>query len=363
MKTHKHLYEEFISDRNILLAIKNASKHKLDRERVKQIHDNPQDYVEHYRNCALNYKSRRHKPKIIYDGIQRKKRTIIVPAVDEQVIHHMTVNILKPIFMKSMYEHSYGSIPERGSHKGMKRIRKWIRKGGRNIKYCLKMDIRKYFESIPHDILNAKLEKIIKDEKFLALVEEIVRITKVGIPIGFYTSQWIANWYLTELDHKIKEEFGAVYYVRYMDDMVIFGSSKKSLHKIRVQIEEYLSSHLGLTLKDNWQIFRFDYIRDGKHYGRFLDFMGFRFYRDRVTLRHTIFLKAKRKAKRISKKGRANIHDARQIISYMGWFKHSDTYGAYLAYIKPYVNIQNLKRRISDHDRRMEDGRRELLAG
>lgn len=363
MKTYKHLYDDFISDQNILLAIKNASKHKLDRERVKKIHDSPQDYVEYYRNLALHFKNRRHRPKVIYDGIQRKKRTIIVPAFDEQVIHHMTVNILKPIFMKSMYEHSYGSIPGRGSHKGMKQIKKWIRKGGRNIKYCLKMDIRKYFESIPHDILNAKLERIIKDEKFLSLLREIIGVTTTGIPLGFYTSQWIANWYLTELDHKIKEEFGAVYYIRYMDDMVIFGSNKKRLHEIKEQIERYLSDHLGLTLKDNWQIFRFDYIRNGEHYGRFLDFMGFRFYRGRVTLRRTIFLKTKRKAKRIAKKGKADIHDARQVISYMGWFKHSDTYGAYLKYVKPYTNIQYFKRRISDHDRRMENGRRELQAG
>lgn len=208
-----------------------------------------------------------------------KKRTIIVPSTIEIVVQHSVVQVLMPIFMKGMYQHSYASIPNRGAHKAKKYIEKWIRKDPRNVKYCLKMDIRHFFESIPHDILKTKLKNIIRDEKMLDILYKIIDTTEQGLPLGFYTSQWLANWYLQELDHYIKEQLHAKYYVRYMDDMVIFGSNKRELHKMLEAIRDYLNEELKLEIKDNWQIFRFDYTdKKGNHRGRDLDFMGFRFF-------------------------------------------------------------------------------------
>lgn len=351
MKSYNHLYEKFISDENIELAIKNASKGKRKRPSVKRRLNNPnfKDEIRHY---AENFKNKSHKPKEIYDGIQRKKRTIIVPTFEEQVIHHMAVNVLIPIFMHGMYEHSYGSLPKRGGHKGKKIIVKWIKHDSRNCKYCLKMDIRKYFDSIPHDIYLSKLRKIIHDDRFMAVLEEITNVIPVGLPLGFYTSQWTANWYLQDLDHYIKENLRAKHYIRYMDDMVIFDSNKKRLHQMRYDIGQYLINNLGLQLKDNWQVFKFNY--NGRY--RFLDFMGFRFYRDRVTLRRSIFFKAIRKAKRIAKSDKSTIYATRQMLSYLGWIKHTNIYGAYLAHIKPYINFQQMKRRISRYERRLNYG-------
>lgn len=347
MKSYKNLWDKFISDENIELAIKSASIGKRERLSVKRRLDNPK-LKEQIKAYAENFKNRPHVPKEIYDGIQRKKRFIIVPSFDEQVIHHMVVNILKPIFMRGMYEHSYGSIPKRGAHKGKNAIAKWIKHDGKNCKYVLKMDIRKYFDSIPHDIYLSKLYRIIKDARFMGILEEITSVIPRGLPLGFYTSQWTANWYLQELDHYIKEDLKAKHYMRYMDDMIIFGSNKRELHKIRIEIEQYLNINLGLQMKDNWQVFRFDY----KNKYRFLDYMGFRFYRTRITLRRTILLKATRKARRIHRADKVTIYAARQMLSYLGWFKHTDTYGYYLREIKPFVNYQQLKRRLSNFDKR-----------
>lgn len=349
MKSYNHLYEKFISDENIDLAIKNATKGKKDRKSVKRyladenFHNVIKIYAEDFHNAS-------HKPIEIYDGIQRKKRTIIVPTFKEQVIHHMVVNVLQPIFMHGMYEHSYGSIPNRGAHKGKKTIEKWISKGGKDFKYCLKMDISKYFNSIPHNILIHNLRKIIHDDRFMKVLEEIISVMPngVGIPLGFYISQWTANWYLQGLDHYIKENLRAKYYIRYMDDMVIFGANKKILHAIKNNIKIYLENNLGLKLKGNWQVFRFNYCC---RY-RFLDFMGFKFYRNRTTLRRNIFFKAVRKARRIYKKNCITIHSARQMLAYIGWFSCTKTYSAYQNYIKPFVNIQYLKRRLSNYDKR-----------
>ena len=277
MKTHKHLWDEYISDSNIDLAIRNVCKHKTSRKKFRELRERPERYKNWIRKEAEDYHNSPHLPIEIYDGIQRKKRTIIVPTFREQIVHHMIINILNPIIMKPMYEKSYGSLPGRGAHLARQDIERVIKTDRRNVKYCLKMDVRKYFDSVPHSILKEKMAAKIKDERFLSLLYEIVDVTDKGIPLGFYTSQWIANWYLSDLDHYIKEQLRAKHYYRYMDDMVIFGANKKELHDMRAKIKGELHK-LGLEMKDNWQVFRFDYIKDGKHYGRDLDFMGFRFF-------------------------------------------------------------------------------------
>ena len=135
--------------------------------------------------------------------------------------------------------------------------------------------------------------------------------------------------------------------------MIIFGSNKRKLHKIRIAIEKYLNI-LGLTLKDNWQIFPME--------SRGLDFMGFRFFRRKITLRKSILLKARRKAARIHNKDKPTIYDAKQMLSYLGWIKQTDTYDYYVKYLKELVNFQYLKRRISRYDKRMAKCARQFRA-
>lgn len=358
MKSYNHLWEIFISEENITLAIEQASKGKYDRNEVIRAHQNLNATIKYIKEYAENFHNCEHTPVHIYDGISKKKRKIIVPKYKEQIIHHMAVNVLQPIFMHGMYEHSYGSIPGRGLHKGMKQIKKWIKHKKKDVKYCLKMDIKKFFDSIPHDILINKLRSIIHDDRFLSLLIELISVTDEGIPLGFYTSQWFANWYLQKLDHYIKEELHAKCYIRYMDDMVIFCSNKKELHKMKDAISSYLNNNLGLTLKKNWQVFRFDYIKNGEHHGRCLDFIGFKFYRDKIVLRKSIMLKVSRKARKMSRKDRESLHDIRQLLSYLGWLSCTDTYNMYLKHIKPYINVEKCKKRISDHDKFLKKNER-----
>ena len=351
MKSYNHLYEKFISDENIRKAIANSSKGKRDRKDITLYVRGGDKGIDLARYYAEHFRNRNHKPITIYDGISRKQRTIIVPKYDEQIVHHMVVNAMMPIFQKGMYEHSYASIPKRGSHKAKKVIERWIRNSPRDCKYCCQMDIRKFFDSVDHDMLKDRLRKVIHDERFLAVVFEIVNATDKGLPLGFYTSQWFSNWILQDLDHYIKEELRVVKYVRYMDDMVIFGANKRKLHRAREKIAEYLSAHYHLELKDNWQVFRFSYKKGDDDHGRPLDFMGFRFYRSRTTLRRSIMLRITRKAQRLRERARTTILDARQMLSYLGWIKATDTYGMYLKRIKPFVNFQNLKRKVARYDK------------
>ena len=151
---------------------------------------------------------------------------------------------------------------------------------------------------------------------------------------GNYTSQWFANYYLQNLDHYIKQDLKVPHYIRYMDDMILFHRNKKELHKVKEKVEIYLNNE-GLRLKENWQLFKLD--------SRPLDFIGYRFYRGYTTIRKSNFLRIKRRAKKIYKKGYLNYINASSMLSYYGWIKHSNSNKIIQRYIKPYISIKKCK--------------------
>lgn len=387
MKSYNHLWEIYVSDENYYSGVRNATCHKGGKKRKYRKAQYFKNHVEELKpellNYAMNFQNDNHQPMEIYDGIRRKKRQIIVPSMREQVVHHMIINVLKPIFIKSMYYHSYGSIPGRGAtakrytgHRkgrvnkntrgGKEAIEKFIRTHFKDCKYCLKLDVHKFFDSVPHDILRNKLHELIHDEKFLKVIDTVIDANgkDVGIPIGFYTSQWFANFYLTGLDHYIKEVLKAKGYFRYMDDMVIFCSNKRSLHNMRVDIGNYLNEELGLKLNDDWQVFKFHYVNSyGREIGRFLDFMGFRFYRNRTTLRRALMLKATRKARRIAKSVYKTTYVFRQMLSYKGWLSPANVYTMYKKWIKPYISFRRLRKYIGSIQKKENFERKRMQCG
>jgi hypothetical protein len=220
--------------------------------------------------------------------------------------------------------------------------------------------VKQFYASIPQDKLIEKLKSKIKDFKFMQIVENVIHCVPNGLPLGFYTSVWLANWYLSELDHEIKSLGIELKYARYVDDMAIFCASKKKLRKVKAVIDNRLAK-LGLTVKANWQIFRFHYLsqnpyvsKNGKTatYGRPLDFMGYKFYRNRTTLRKTILKKIRAKAVRIWRKTKVTIFDSKQMVSALAWIKNCDMYDYYREHIKPFIDFGKLKHKISTADRK-----------
>lgn len=184
MKSYNHLYEITIAKETrkkavhkVMLGRKNKSKLQRYMNEEKTTED-ALEWIEHYENDQ-------HTPVMIYDGFRRKQRTIIVPSFKELVVQHCVMEALQPVFMKGMYEHSYASIPGRGAHLAKKQIEKWIRNDAKNCKYVLKLDIRHFFESIPHDRMKDKLRKIIHDKRMTDLIEKIIDVSDKGLPLGF----------------------------------------------------------------------------------------------------------------------------------------------------------------------------------
>ena len=124
--------------------------------------------------------------------------------------------------------------------------------------YILKMDIRKYFNSIDKKILYKILTRRIKDEKLLWLIRQILTAQKrqKGIEIGNYTSQTFANIYLNELDQYATRKLKVPFYYRYMDDIVILFKTKKDAKEALDKIKKFLKEHLELELNDKTNIFR-----------------------------------------------------------------------------------------------------------
>lgn len=362
MKSWKNLFQIVVSPQNMREAVRLASRDKGDMPAVRRAMRDPDLFAQ---NMAKRVESGswmppKHIRHVINDGIKKKQRCIVKPTFEEQVVHHAAMLAMEPVFMRGMYEYSCGSIPGRGASYGKRYIERWIRRNPKRCRYVLKMDVRHFFQSIDQGILMAKLSRIVADDRMLELLRLIVTCendpeTGKGIPIGFYTSQWLSNFYLQDLDHFIKEHLKAPCYVRYMDDMVIIGPSKRKLHRMRREIGDYLAT-IGLEMKADWQVFKFEYEgRDGRTHGRPIDFMGFVFHRDRTVLRRSIFFRAVRKARRM-RNGRTNWYNACQMLSYCGYLRQADCHGAFESCVAPFVCPRRLKAIVSEHDRRMPYG-------
>ena len=319
-----------------------SSLGKRDQNRVKIIVDNIDEYAVKIQKLLINkeYKSSPYIIKIIRDGASKKTRTIHKPKYyPDQIIHWALMLQLHFIVMRGMYEYSCGSVPGRGTSYGQKMLRKWLDNDYKGTKYCLKMDISKFYPSIDNKILKSMFHRRIKDKDCLWVIDTVIDSNQ-GLPIGNYTSQWFSNFFLEGLDHFIKEKLGVKYYVRYVDDLVILGPNKKKLHKIRIAIAEYLNS-IKLKMKSDWQVFKVN--------SRAIDFLGFRFFRDKTTLRKRNALRIRRRIKKIHKKGKLNYKDACAVISYWGWIKRSNSFNFYNKYVKSIASISKAKKVVSEY--------------
>lgn len=367
MKEYKYLYQKMLDKNTIRKAYKNLRKGKTKRKEIIAIEANldmevaamqkmventkPQDVP--VENPELAYVPCKRTPRIIFE--HGKKRKIYMPEIHEQWLHHIIVLILAPIITATSYRYSCGSFPKRGAHYGMRYIQRIIRKG-KNIRNFGKIDIRHFYDNIRVDILMKELSVRIKDKWFLHIIRLCLKGFRKGIPLGFYLSQWLANYMLEPLDRFITEKIGLANFIRYMDDMVFFDNAKKNIRLAIAGIRIFIGRRYRLKLKDNYQVCRFYYESRKRKLGRPLDFMGFQFYRNKAILRKSIMIAATRTAKRLAQakvEGRGYYaKHVKAMLSYIGWFDCTDTYDCYIRHIKSFINVGKLKRIVSKTDRR-----------
>lgn len=179
-----------------------------------------------------------------------KARVISVAPFRERVVHHAVVGVLTPIYERTFIHDSYATRKGKGTHKAVLRAQKFLRRK----QWYLKLDVDQYFASIDRNVLLELLARKIKDGALLELLDRIIRNpvdAAKGLPIGNLTSQFFANVYLDPLDHLIKDQMGVREYVRYMDDMILFGESGKTLKMWLASVESFLHKGLHLRLKES----------------------------------------------------------------------------------------------------------------
>lgn len=178
-----------------------------------------------------------------------KPRTITAPCFRERVLHHAVINICEPVFERSLIADTFACRTGKGRIACLNRAKQFSMSFGR----AVKMDVRKYFDSISHDTLKSLLRRRFKDRRLLELLDRIVDCHETsagrGLPIGSLSSQHFANFYLSRLDRFVKESLRVRGYVRYMDDFVFWAPDSFRLTEVSEAVSGFLSSELQLTVK------------------------------------------------------------------------------------------------------------------
>lgn len=315
MKRFGNLYNKIYEADNLYLAYSKARKGKVKSYGVirfeKELDNNILSLQRELKEET--YKTSSYDVFKIYDP---KERDIYRLPFRDRVVHHAIMNILERIWTPIFISQTYSSIKGKGIHGALNHLKPDLRSYSDETKYCLKMDIRKFYPSINHEVLKVIIRKKIKDNRLLALLDEIID-SAPGVPIGNYLSQFFANLYLSYFDHWLKEEKRIKYYYRYADDMVILSDSKEKLHGLLKEISCYLTEKLHLELKGNYQIFPVE--------SRGIDFVGYVFFHSHILMRKSIKKNFCRKVSRLNRKKTIAKEYRTCICSWIGWAKHCNS--------------------------------------
>ena len=298
MKTYKHLYEKICDYENLFLAYKKARKGKTKKKYVRDFEVNLRENLLKLQEELINGT---YYPKPLKTFILRDPKTRKISKADfrDRIVHHAICNIIEPIFDKIFIHDSCANRFGRGNLFGLRRFdlfRRKVSENGDIIKtkfsdknyvkgFCLKADIRHYFQEVCHNTLVEIIYKKIKDNKVIRLIRKILENGKIkegiGMPLGNLTSQFFANVYLNELDYFVKHILKARCYIRYVDDFVILHKSRIQLEIWKIRISRFLKEALKIELHP--QKSRVLYLSQG------IDFVGYRnFYYFRLPRRRNI---------------------------------------------------------------------------
>lgn len=207
MKRTASLFSQIVDYENLRLAWLKARKGKTSKKSVQNFSRNVNKNLQviHDRMIASPPVLSKYIQFKIYDP---KERMISVVPFPDRVIHHAIMNVLEPVFERQFIFHTYACRKGKGTHAA---VRYAFKCAGRS-EFFLKLDVRKYFDSIDHTVLKQLLCRIIKDARCLELLFGVIdsynvdfkadsAARKKGLPIGNLTSQFFANFYLYALDH------------------------------------------------------------------------------------------------------------------------------------------------------------------
>jgi len=283
-----NIYYKIYKWDNLILAWKKARRGKTKKEYIIKFEE---DIVNNLQELQFELMTQTYSPRPLINFILRDPKTRKISKSDfrDRIIHHALMNVIQNIFEKSFIYDSCANQKNKGTFFAIQRFEKFKRKVTNNLHsqaFCLKADIKHYFEEVDHKILCKIIKRKISCKKTLNLIKVILKngafCTKnKGMPLGNLTSQFFANVYLNNLDYFVKNKIKAKYYIRYVDDFVILHKDIRKLEEWKQEIEIFLMDKLNLELHP--QKSRIISLSMG------IDFVGFRnFYHHKLLRKRNI---------------------------------------------------------------------------
>lgn len=318
MKRIGNIYPKIYEYDNIKEAHRRARKDKIHYTAVQMVDENPEAHFVEIQEMLRNktYEVGKYKCKTIKEHNKKERYIMKLPYYPDRIIQWAIMLQLEKYFLKTFCFHSCASIPRGGQARVHKLMDKYT-----GYKYCLELDIKKFYPNIDRNVLKQLLRHKFKDQDLLDLLDLIIDSSpkdenslqdqyQRGVPIGSYLSQFLANFYLCYFDHWLKEEKKCKCVVRYMDNIIIYGNDKNELRQLKNEIEIYLWDNLHLKLKENWQIYPVA--------ARPVDFIGYRYGEGYKLMRKSTAQRFKKLCYKVIRNGYCDQHDAQALASYFG---------------------------------------------
>lgn len=256
MKSYGQLWQKIVAEENLRAAWRCVRRGHAESDAVRAYERDLEANLAELRESLLSgdYTPSGYRQFRICEP---KPRTISCAPVVDRIVHHALCGVIAPCLERSFVPFSFACRRGFGAHAACALARRYAARAA----YFCKMDVRHYFDSVSHDrLLDAILPKF-REGEVRRLVERIVRCAVPGqgegrgLPIGNLTSQWFANGYLDAFDHAVLSGFGThgakcVGYVRYMDDLLFFASSKAEAWQLHDLAKSWLATNRGLELKE-----------------------------------------------------------------------------------------------------------------
>lgn len=251
MKSYGGLFQRIVARDTIEAAADRAARGKRGRGPVARFLADRERNIDQLQN-ELSGGTYRPRPYTQFGILDPKPRRISCADFRDRVVHHAVCAVLAPLIDRRLIADNYACRVGKGSHRALLRAQALARRHP----WCLKTDIRRYYDTVDHGVLLARLNALCREAALQELLRVIVehpfpgQAAGKGLPIGNLTSQCFANLYLDQLDHWIKEVRHIPGYVRYMDDIACWTDDKDTLFALAADMRAFLAERLCLQLKE-----------------------------------------------------------------------------------------------------------------
>jgi len=262
---------------------------------------------------SYRFKPARRK-EIPKRGSSGKTRKLGIPVVMDRIVAQSIHTVFQEIFDPNFTESNYGFRSGKSQHQAIGHVQEQVKSGYR---WCASVDLKSYFDEIPHDLILRLIRRAIADEQLVTLVARALKAgvmvegrfekTLKGAPQGSPLSPMLSNIVLNELDHELERR--GLHYARWADDFVILVKSERSARRVMRNTIRYLEEELGLPV--NREKSTVALIKE-------VTFLGFRVVRSKISISPESFARFKERVKEMTH--RNNPKSMEQIVAELNLF-------------------------------------------